>query len=550
MNPSENKEDIKYCFNCRRNIPISNHVMHIAYCHRNLKLCIKCDEPFLTSEFEEHQKTMHADIFCDACAEKLEALDLELHKLHDCPYRLVTCNFCEIDLKASMLPAHIDMCSSRTERCNDCGQFIMLKFIDVHKESHKLKKIPIVAKPILDNSPESLAAYPPLIKKVSKIALDETARATTRATSMPSLRLSGPIMTNHRVSSPAKHNNDQPQINTLNNNDNTHKDPKQNMSIVDITNDDDEFSILGAHSIHNNQSPNINNVSTNEYNHYSDELRGVQLPCEFCQKMIDSENLVLHETGCRPDLVTFHNVLRTKNKCTNNQNDNFPVPPLDLDSSSSDSEINLNTLSLSSDDDDNSDKTNVEKLPCEFCEELISIKKLINHQIRCEKIHSDLSIVNNLDEEVFLPPSDSLPSNFPNSAIIESNRNLFKQTSANQYDRTLMYPDAYAQSPASSTYESCTAPMLPRVKLNKQISNKQLWTDNCYVNSSARNNYEQFLSNSRLNRPELTLERNNSHLFLNPSGGAIPKQNNSKANCNKRVINNLSKRRDSNSSSD
>jgi hypothetical protein len=42
-----------------------------------------------------------------------------------------------------MLPAHIDMCSSRTERCNDCGQFIMLKFIDVHKESHKLKKIPI-----------------------------------------------------------------------------------------------------------------------------------------------------------------------------------------------------------------------------------------------------------------------------------------------------------------------------------------------------------------------------------------------------------------------
>jgi hypothetical protein len=74
-------------------------------------------------------------------------------------------------------------------------------------------------------------------------------------------------------------------------------------------------------------------------------------------------------------------VLRTKNKCTNNQNDNFPVPPLDLDSSSSDSEINLNTLSLSSDDDDNSDKTNVEKLPCEFCEELISIKKLINHQV-------------------------------------------------------------------------------------------------------------------------------------------------------------------------
>lgn len=59
---------------------------------------------------------------------------------------------------------------------------------------------------------------------------------------------------------------------------------------------------------------------------------------------------------------------------------------MDLDSSSSGSEINLNTLSLSSDDDgddddDNSEKTNVEKLPCEFCEKLIPIKKLINHQV-------------------------------------------------------------------------------------------------------------------------------------------------------------------------
>jgi hypothetical protein len=87
---------------------------------------------------------------------------------------------------------------------------------------------------------------------VSKIALDETARATTRATSMPSLRLSGPIMTNHRVSSPAKHNNDQPQINTLNNNDNTHKDPKQNMSIVDITNGKYNFTNFFVYTLLNN----------------------------------------------------------------------------------------------------------------------------------------------------------------------------------------------------------------------------------------------------------------------------------------------------------
>lgn len=57
--------------------------MHTAYCHRNLKLCFKCDEPFLTSEFEDHQKTMHAHISCDACSEKLEAIDLESHKVSE-----------------------------------------------------------------------------------------------------------------------------------------------------------------------------------------------------------------------------------------------------------------------------------------------------------------------------------------------------------------------------------------------------------------------------------------------------------------------------------
>jgi len=42
---------------------------------------MKCDEPFLTSEYEEHQKTMHSFILCDACSENLEAMDLESRKV-------------------------------------------------------------------------------------------------------------------------------------------------------------------------------------------------------------------------------------------------------------------------------------------------------------------------------------------------------------------------------------------------------------------------------------------------------------------------------------
>lgn len=98
----------------------------------------------------------------------------------------------------------------------------------------------------MDESPESLSAYPPLTKKIPNIAVGGTTRsAATRTISMPTLRQHEPVMSshnvntsakrrNHIVSPPVKRNNDQPQINTLNNNDNTNKDPKKNMPIVDI----------------------------------------------------------------------------------------------------------------------------------------------------------------------------------------------------------------------------------------------------------------------------------------------------------------------------
>lgn len=50
--------------------------------------------------------------------------------------------------------------------------------------------------------------------------------------------------------------------------------------------------------MYGNHSTNINNLLKNdEYSNYSsvNVLKGVQLPCEFCQKMVDSEDLVLHE---------------------------------------------------------------------------------------------------------------------------------------------------------------------------------------------------------------------------------------------------------------
>jgi len=67
--------------------------------------------------------------------------------------------------------------------------------------------------------------------------------------------------------------------------------------IVVLLDDDDEFSVFGARSLHNNQPVNITNLTKRKTLRYYDGLKDIQLPCEFCEKMIDAENLVFHEVN-------------------------------------------------------------------------------------------------------------------------------------------------------------------------------------------------------------------------------------------------------------
>lgn len=80
---------------------------------------------------------------------------------------------------------------------------------------------------------------------------------------------------------------------------------KSQSNILYFSLDDDDFTVLGAHSLHNNQSVNINNLTKKKYHNFFDGLKGIQLPCEFCQKMIDAENLVLHEVNYMPNPFIF-----------------------------------------------------------------------------------------------------------------------------------------------------------------------------------------------------------------------------------------------------
>jgi hypothetical protein len=73
----------------------------------------------------------------------------------------------------------------------------------------------------------------------------------------------------------------------------------------------------------------------------------VALPCEFCQAMVPANQLVVHETGCRPDLASY-------------------------------SAAPLSPPSASSDEDEDED---IDGLPCEFCGVLFPPQFLLQHQV-------------------------------------------------------------------------------------------------------------------------------------------------------------------------
>ncbi len=54
--------------------------MHNLHCHRNVRLCKKCEEPVPISEMEAHEEEYHAMVECK-CKAKIEKGNLEDHEV-------------------------------------------------------------------------------------------------------------------------------------------------------------------------------------------------------------------------------------------------------------------------------------------------------------------------------------------------------------------------------------------------------------------------------------------------------------------------------------
>ncbi|XP_076138762.1 XIAP-associated factor 1 [Alosa pseudoharengus] len=127
MENNGNNEETVLCGNCKKDIAKSNFALHEPHCRRFLCVCPDCDEPVPREQLEEHHSEQHIQVNCSKCNVKVERCHLMDHEADECKERLVSCEFCQLELPLSTMEEHTVACGSRTERCLDCGRYVTLK---------------------------------------------------------------------------------------------------------------------------------------------------------------------------------------------------------------------------------------------------------------------------------------------------------------------------------------------------------------------------------------------------------------------------------------
>ncbi|KAI5634193.1 hypothetical protein NE865_13063 [Phthorimaea operculella] len=129
-------EEQKICPNCKREIPASNFTIHTVHCARNIKVCPVCKEPVPQGDLEEHHEKLHKLMPCKQCGEKVCGTDLEDHIRDSCGHTIKSCRYCELELPRREIPGHESYCGVRTEQCEECGEWVMIKYRQLHLDSN------------------------------------------------------------------------------------------------------------------------------------------------------------------------------------------------------------------------------------------------------------------------------------------------------------------------------------------------------------------------------------------------------------------------------
>jgi len=106
--------------------------MHVAYCKRNMKKCLKCNEMYHKDEEAQHEEEFHKMVECEDCKIPIEISKIAEHK-PNCMKREVICKFCNQQFSYDGFFGHEDICGSRTKPCEFCNKNYRLKDIEDHE---------------------------------------------------------------------------------------------------------------------------------------------------------------------------------------------------------------------------------------------------------------------------------------------------------------------------------------------------------------------------------------------------------------------------------
>ncbi|XP_075691117.1 TRAF-type zinc finger domain-containing protein 1 isoform X2 [Rhinoderma darwinii] len=390
---SSAEQETRLCGNCKRDIPLVNFTIHEIHCRRNISMCKLCKEPIPRSDMEDHYASEHAPVTCK-CNMTMEKCALEEHEKSSCPLRLVTCQFCELEVTFNSLENHEDYCGARTELCEKCGSSVMIKDLKDHPTVCGKVKPP--KEPVrIHNWVDSRDYEVPLLTALtSRSAFTDhlnsrhvPQRFYGKSMLTQSLKTFDHLNQNtrrdqNRGNERANLDMDSP-LNLLNpcleekpktfrnydffrsqSRPNTQSVLEPDVPFTETGQDFWRDSYCKDNEMKTNVRgrSNINYFSNNESMQLSSSSTpttdAIQLPCEFCEELFPELDLILHQSGCRPSAFTF--VRRPS-----------PSPPLDftenLRSSSPPAHISQSVI-----------------IPCEFCGVLMEGDILFHHQDQCD----------------------------------------------------------------------------------------------------------------------------------------------------------------------
>ncbi|CAK76787.1 unnamed protein product (macronuclear) [Paramecium tetraurelia] len=134
------------CSNCKQPIAESKHMLHETYCLRNNIKCQKCGQFYDKNDPESHEEEYHKKEKCQYCS--LESEDLKKHK---CLKKPKQCMHCDLYFPTDQIFSHETQCGSRTQKCDICNNYVMIREYESHVITCKPK--PKAEPPQVQNKP-------------------------------------------------------------------------------------------------------------------------------------------------------------------------------------------------------------------------------------------------------------------------------------------------------------------------------------------------------------------------------------------------------------